>query len=300
MIVDHQYQQPSAKARLGGTASTTSGVRRGGATRLATPPQLMTSTTGSPTGTVTPHDVAHKRYSAGSGAAGIWSIADVSPSERISPLTTSSSTNTARGSRRLEQRHFDGNSPVTGAISVHVAETRFLSSSGCCSAGVMSDLSSSTLADVDPSIDLVSPSNGRNSSIHLQTTVGVDFVTENRTSRRNCGAGIASVSSPRRPATLVPSSVSSSSALSGPDRGRRAVRVLGILFAVFVVFYLPFFAVYIVNRTCDRCQPYITASVVTAFEWLQYSGSMLNPIVYHIFNPDFRRAFHKILRCRRS
>ena len=86
--------------------------------------------------------------------------------------------------------------------------------------------------------------------------------------------------------------------LAGTDRGRRAVRVLGILFAVFVVFYLPFFAAYIVHGTCQSCQPYISPQTITAFEWLQYSGSMVNPIVYHVFNPDFRRAFIKILRCR--
>jgi len=89
-------------------------------------------------------------------------------------------------------------------------------------------------------------------------------------------------------------------AMHGTDRGRRAVRVLGILFAVFVVFYLPFFAAYIVHGTCQSCQPYISPQTITAFEWLQYSGSMLNPIVYHVFNPDFRRAFLKILRCRSS
>jgi len=89
-------------------------------------------------------------------------------------------------------------------------------------------------------------------------------------------------------------------AVQGTDRGRRAVRVLGILFAVFVMFYLPFFVAYIVHGTCQSCQPYISPQTITAFEWLQYSGSMLNPIVYHIFNPDFRRAFHKILRCRSS
>jgi len=89
-------------------------------------------------------------------------------------------------------------------------------------------------------------------------------------------------------------------ALQGTDRGRRAVRVLGILFAVFVMFYLPFFAAYLVHGTCQRCQPYISSRTLAAFEWLQYSGSMLNPIVYHVFNPDFRRAFLKILRCRAS
>jgi len=78
------------------------------------------------------------------------------------------------------------------------------------------------------------------------------------------------------------------------------VRVLGILFAVFVVFYLPFFAAYIVHGTCQSCQPYIAPAAITAAEWLQYSGSMVNPIVYHVFNPDFRRAFIKILRCRQG
>jgi len=86
--------------------------------------------------------------------------------------------------------------------------------------------------------------------------------------------------------------------MQATDRGRRAVRVLGILFAVFVLFYLPFFAAYIVHGTCQSCQPYISPQTITAFEWLQYSGSMVNPVVYHVFNPDFRRAFIKILRCR--
>lgn len=86
---------------------------------------------------------------------------------------------------------------------------------------------------------------------------------------------------------------------TGLDRGRRAVLVLGILFAVFVVFYLPFFGVYVINSTCTKCRRYISDRIITAFEWLQYSGSMVNPFVYHAFNPDFQRAFHKLLRCRR-
>ena len=84
--------------------------------------------------------------------------------------------------------------------------------------------------------------------------------------------------------------------LQGTNNSQRAVRVLGILFAVFVVFYLPFFVAYTVNGTCHNC--YITPKLIVAFEWLQYGGSMVNPIVYHVFNPDFRRAFIKILRCR--
>lgn len=85
---------------------------------------------------------------------------------------------------------------------------------------------------------------------------------------------------------------------AGPDRGRRAVLVLGVLFAVFVVFYLPFFGVYFINATCSECRHFISDRIITGFEWLQYSGSMINPFVYHFFNPDFQHTFHRLLRCR--
>ena len=76
------------------------------------------------------------------------------------------------------------------------------------------------------------------------------------------------------------------------------MQVLGILFVVFVVCYLPFFAVYVIKGTCgEPCRPYLPPRVLIALEWLAYSGSMLNPIIYHVFNPDFRRAFDTLLRC---
>ena len=74
--------------------------------------------------------------------------------------------------------------------------------------------------------------------------------------------------------------------------------MLGILFVVFVICYLPFFAVYVIKGTCgEPCRPYLPPRVLIALEWLAYSGSMLNPIIYHVFNPDFRRAFDTLLRC---
>ena len=74
--------------------------------------------------------------------------------------------------------------------------------------------------------------------------------------------------------------------------------MLGILFVVFVACYLPFFAVYVVKGTCgEPCRPYLPPRVLIALEWVAYSGSMLNPIIYHVFNPDFRRAFETLLRC---
>lgn len=97
-----------------------------------------------------------------------------------------------------------------------------------------------------------------------------------------------------------PTTESSRRVFHRPDRGRKAVQVLGILFGVFVIFYLPFFASYVTRGTCKACAPYISPQMIVAFEWLAYSGSMVNPIIYHFFNPDFRRAFQKLLRCKHA
>ena len=86
--------------------------------------------------------------------------------------------------------------------------------------------------------------------------------------------------------------------LGCPDKGRRAVQVLGILFAVFVICYLPFFALYLVKTTCISCRAYIPKNLLLGLEWLGYSGAMFNPIIYHVFNPDFRLAFKDLIRCK--
>jgi len=66
------------------------------------------------------------------------------------------------------------------------------------------------------------------------------------------------------------------------------IQVLGILFAVFVACYLPFFAVYVIKGTCGQpCRPYLPPRVLIALEWVAYSGSMLNPIIYHVLTPYY-------------
>ena len=66
---------------------------------------------------------------------------------------------------------------------------------------------------------------------------------------------------------------------------------------VFLFCYLPFFAIYVIRGTCSRCRPYLPTSILTVLEWVAYSAALFNPIIYHIFNPDFRRAFQQLLRC---
>jgi len=78
------------------------------------------------------------------------------------------------------------------------------------------------------------------------------------------------------------------------NRERKAARTLGIITGTFVVCWLPFFILALVRPFCgDLCHyPDLLVSVIG---WLGYFNSLLNPIIYTVFNPDFRLAFSKIL-----
>ncbi|XP_048747506.2 5-hydroxytryptamine receptor 1D-like [Ostrea edulis] len=76
-------------------------------------------------------------------------------------------------------------------------------------------------------------------------------------------------------------------------RERRATIVLGIVMATFIVCWAPFFTLYVIKALCS-CIPDIAFNV---FFWAGYCNSALNPIIYTVFNRDFRHAFKRIL-CR--
>uniref|UniRef100_A0A1I8GCI4 G_PROTEIN_RECEP_F1_2 domain-containing protein n=1 Tax=Macrostomum lignano TaxID=282301 RepID=A0A1I8GCI4_9PLAT len=76
---------------------------------------------------------------------------------------------------------------------------------------------------------------------------------------------------------------------------RRALRTLGIIMGIFMLCWLPFFVVYL-GGVWDLPAP---KAVFDLFVWLGYLNSALNPVIYTIFNADFRRAFGRLLRCRR-
>ncbi|KAL8608912.1 hypothetical protein ACOMHN_063041 [Nucella lapillus] len=80
-------------------------------------------------------------------------------------------------------------------------------------------------------------------------------------------------------------------------RERRATLVLGLVMAAFILCWLPFFLLYVVSAFCEGCIPLM---VFTVFFWIGYCNSALNPIIYTVFNRDFRRAFHRILFPRRQ
>uniref|UniRef100_A0A672ZJZ2 D(3) dopamine receptor n=1 Tax=Sphaeramia orbicularis TaxID=375764 RepID=A0A672ZJZ2_9TELE len=64
---------------------------------------------------------------------------------------------------------------------------------------------------------------------------------------------------------------------------------------VFLICWLPFFVTHILNTHCRTC--YVPPALYSAFTWLGYVNSALNPVIYTTFNIEFRRAFIKILSC---
>uniref|UniRef100_A0A8C5DBJ2 Alpha-2C adrenergic receptor-like n=1 Tax=Gouania willdenowi TaxID=441366 RepID=A0A8C5DBJ2_GOUWI len=79
-------------------------------------------------------------------------------------------------------------------------------------------------------------------------------------------------------------------------REKRFTFVLAVVMGVFVVCWFPFFFSYSLYGICRvPCQ--IPEPLFKFFFWIGYCNSSLNPVIYTIFNQDFRRAFQKIL-CR--
>lgn len=77
------------------------------------------------------------------------------------------------------------------------------------------------------------------------------------------------------------------------SKERRAARTLGIIMGVFILCWVPFFILYIVTPFCPTCCP--SDQLIDFLTWLGYINSALNPIIYTIFNLDYRRAFKKLL-----
>ncbi|KAM4807629.1 alpha-2C adrenergic receptor [Rhinophrynus dorsalis] len=77
-------------------------------------------------------------------------------------------------------------------------------------------------------------------------------------------------------------------------REKRFTFVLAVVMGVFVVCWFPFFFSYSLYGICrEACEA--PETLFKFFFWIGYCNSSLNPVIYTIFNQDFRRSFKKII-----
>ncbi|KAL4613474.1 D(4) dopamine receptor-like isoform X1 [Arapaima gigas] len=76
-------------------------------------------------------------------------------------------------------------------------------------------------------------------------------------------------------------------------RERKAMKVLPVVVGVFLFCWTPFFVVHTTRALCTSCDisPYLMSTVT----WLGYANSALNPIIYTVFNTEFRNFFRRFL-----
>lgn len=81
---------------------------------------------------------------------------------------------------------------------------------------------------------------------------------------------------------------------------QKATKVLGVVFFTFVICWSPFFFFNLLSATMDPdiLAEYISAEMMDGFQWLGYISSTINPIIYTVFNRNFRLAFRQLLLCR--
>ncbi|KAM8866480.1 alpha-2B adrenergic receptor [Synchiropus picturatus] len=80
------------------------------------------------------------------------------------------------------------------------------------------------------------------------------------------------------------------------NREKRFTFVLAVVIGVFMICWFPFFFSYSLRALCPQTCA-IPEPLFKFFFWIGYCNSSLNPVIYTIFNKDFRNAFKKIL-CR--
>uniref|UniRef100_A0A3P8XKF4 G-protein coupled receptors family 1 profile domain-containing protein n=1 Tax=Esox lucius TaxID=8010 RepID=A0A3P8XKF4_ESOLU len=83
---------------------------------------------------------------------------------------------------------------------------------------------------------------------------------------------------------------------------RRASKVLGVVFFLFLVMWCPFFITNVLSALCEisevsLCNKSALTVLLRVFVWVGYVSSGVNPLVYTLFNRTYRHAFQRYLKC---
>uniref|UniRef100_A0A8C7XDR2 5-hydroxytryptamine (serotonin) receptor 2C, G protein-coupled-like 1 n=1 Tax=Oryzias sinensis TaxID=183150 RepID=A0A8C7XDR2_9TELE len=79
---------------------------------------------------------------------------------------------------------------------------------------------------------------------------------------------------------------------------KRASKVLGIVFFLFLIMWCPFFITNVTFVLCrGSCNESLLHDLLNLFVWVGYISSGVNPLVYTLFNKTYRRAFSSYIRC---
>ncbi|XP_077667875.1 trace amine-associated receptor 9-like [Eretmochelys imbricata] len=78
-------------------------------------------------------------------------------------------------------------------------------------------------------------------------------------------------------------------------RERKAAKTLGIAVIAFLVFWSPYFVTVIIDAFLNFITPSLIFDIVA---WFAYSNSAINPLIYSVFYPWFRKAMKVIVSCK--
>ncbi|RWS30558.1 5-hydroxytryptamine receptor-like protein [Leptotrombidium deliense] len=74
-------------------------------------------------------------------------------------------------------------------------------------------------------------------------------------------------------------------------RERKTAKILMMITGAFIGCWLPFFIAALITPLCPNC---VSFRVSNFFLWLGFLNSLLNPVIYTVFSPEFRASFHKM------
>lgn len=100
------------------------------------------------------------------------------------------------------------------------------------------------------------------------------------------------VSSNGKVVTLVKMAKNANNHVSHHVMDHKAAITLGVIMGTFLICWVPFFCMNITAAFCKSC---VSDTTFKGLTWLGYLNSALNPVIYSIFNTEFREAFKRIL-----